>query len=137
MPNQTSNKVPFNNVYRMKSRKTTQEERIEIVNYCLNHNKDYKLTAKVFSVPYANIYSWVQKYLKEGKDGLGDRRGHHKSDDEVDEITLLKRQLERVERERDIAQMENRLLKKVEEIERRRFGEKVAMKQNIKPSKKR
>jgi len=121
----------------MKSRKTTQEERIEIVNYCLNHNKDYKLTAKVFSVPYANIYSWVQKYLKEGKDGLGDRRGHHKSDDEVDEITLLKRQLERVERERDIAQMENRLLKKVEEIERRRFGEKVAMKQNIKPSKKR
>jgi len=128
---------PQGDVYQMKSRKTTQEERIEIVNYCLNHNKDYKLTAKVFSVPYANIYSWVQKYLKEGKDGLGDRRGHHKSDDEVDKITLLKRQLERVERERDIAQMENRLLKKVEEIERRRFGEKVAMKQNIKPSKKR
>jgi len=128
---------PQGDVYRMKSRETTQEEKIEIVNYCLEHDKDYKLTAKVFTVPYANVYSWVQKYIKEGNEGLGERRGQHKTDNEVDEITLLKRQLERAKRERDIAQMENRLLKKVEEIEGRRSGERVALKQNIKPSKKR
>jgi len=118
---------PQGDVYQMKSRKTTQEERIEIVKYCLEHDKDYKVTATVFNVAYANVYNWVQKYIKEGNEGLGDNRGHHKSDAEVDEITLLKRQLERTERERDIAQMENRLLKKVEEIERRRSGERVDM----------
>ncbi len=127
---------PKGDVYKMKSRKTTQDERIEIVKYCLDHDKDYKLTAESFNVPYANVYSWVKKYIEKGNEGLGDKRGHHKSDDEVDEITLLKRQLERAERERDIALMENRLLKKVEEIERRRFGERAALKRNIRQSRK-
>jgi transposase-like protein len=127
---------PQGDVYKMKSRKTKKEERIEIVKYCLDHDKDYKTTAKVFNVPYANVYNWVKKYIENGDDGLGDNRGHHKSDEEVDEITLLKRKLERAERERDIAMMENHLLKKVEEIERRRFLERAALNQNIKPSKK-
>ncbi len=30
------------------SRKTTYEERIEIVKYCLAHNKNYKETAEIF-----------------------------------------------------------------------------------------
>lgn len=96
----------------MKSRKTTAEERIEMVKYCLEYDKDYKLTAHIFRIPYANVYSWVQKYINNGSEGLGDRRGHHKSDEEIDEMTLLKRKLECAERERDITIMENRLLKK-------------------------
>lgn len=127
---------PQGDVYNMKSRKTTVEERIEIVKYCLDHDKDYKLTASLFQIPYANVYNWVQKYIENGNEGLGDSRGHHKSDDEVDEVTLLKRRLERAERERDIAIMENRLLKKVEEIERRRSGKKADLKRSTRPSEK-
>lgn len=127
---------PMGDVYMTKSRKTTQEERKEIVDYCIEHDKDYKLTAKVFEVPYANVYQWVQKYIKNGYDRLSDKRGHHKTEEELDEVTLLKRRLEKAECELKVAQMENRLLKKVDEIERRRYGVKADLKPNIRPSKK-
>lgn len=127
---------PLGDVYMTKSRKTTQEEREEIVNYCLKHDKDYKLTSKIFEIPYANVYQWVQKYIKNGYDGLSDKRGHHKTEEQLDEITLLKRRLEKVERDLKVAQMENRLLKKVDEIERGRYGVKADLKQNTKLSKK-
>ena len=123
-------------VYMTKSRNTTQEERKEIVDYCLEHDKNYRLTAKVFEVPYANVYQWVQKYIKNGYDGLSDKRGHHKSEDELDEVELLRRKLEKAERELKVARLENRLLKKVDEIERRRYGERADLRQNIRPSKK-
>lgn len=35
-------------------RKTTFKERIEIVNYCINHNCDYKNTAARFDVSCRN-----------------------------------------------------------------------------------
>ena len=38
------------------SRKTTYEERIEIVKYCLAHNKNYKETAEIFDVSYTQVY---------------------------------------------------------------------------------
>lgn len=123
-------------VYMTKSRNTTQEERKEIVDYCLAHDKNYRLTAKVFEVPYANVYQWVQKYIKNGYDGLSDKRGHHKSEDELDEVELLRRKLEKTERELKVARLENRLLKKVDEIEKRRYGERADLRQNIRPSKK-
>lgn len=90
----------------------------------------------VFEVPYANVYQWFQKYIKNGYDGLSDKRGHHKMEEELDEVSLLRRRLEKTEQELKLAQMENRLLKKVDEIERRRYGVKVDLKQNIKPLKK-
>ena len=127
---------PMGDVYMTKSRNTTQEERKEIVDYCLEHDKNYRLTAKVFEVPYANVYQWVQKYIKNGYDGLSDKRGHHKSEDELDEVELLRRKLEKAERELKVARLENRLLKKVDEIERRRYGERADLRQNIRPSNK-
>ena len=39
-----------------RSRKTTQEERIKIVNYCLEHNKNYKKTAELFDISYTQVY---------------------------------------------------------------------------------
>ena len=44
-----------------KSRKTTFEERIEIVQYCLNHDKEYKLAAKEFDVSYAQVLQINEK----------------------------------------------------------------------------
>ena len=119
-----------------KSRKVNKEERIEIVKYCLEHDMDYKTTAKLFETTYANVFNWVKKYKERGEDGLDDRRGRHKTDEEVDEVTLLKRQLKQKEHELEMAQLELRLLKKLDEIERRRSIEQANMKLNIRQSKK-
>ena len=119
-----------------KSSKVNKEERIEIVQYCLDHDMDYKTTAKLFETTYANVFNWVKKYKERGEDGLDDRRGRHKTDEEVDEVTLLKRQLKQKEHELEMAQLELRLLKKLDEIERRRSIEQANMKLNIRQSKK-
>jgi transposase len=97
---------------------------------------DYKTTAKVFETTYANVFNWVKKYKEKGEDGLGDNRGRHKTNEEVDETELLKRQLKRMQHERDMALLEVKLLKKLDEIERRRSTERVNMKQNMKQFKK-
>lgn len=123
-------------IYMTKSRKVNKEERIEIVKYCLEHDMDYKTTAKVYETTYANVFNWVKKYKEKGEDGLGDKRGRHKSDEEVDEMTLLKRQLKQKEHELEMAQLEVRLLKKLDEIERGRSIEQANMKLNTRQSKK-
>ena len=123
-------------IYMTKSRKISKEERIEIVKYCLENDMDYKTTAEVFETTYANVFNWVKKYKEKGEDGLGDKRGRHKSDEEVDEVILLKRQLKLKEHELEIAQLEIRLLKKLDEIERRRSIEQANMKLNVRQSKK-
>ena len=47
-------------IYMTKGRKTTQEERIEIVAFCIEHGKDYGLTIEKYQVSYQQIYSWVK-----------------------------------------------------------------------------
>ncbi len=123
-------------IYMTKCRKVTQEEKLEIVKYCLEHDLNYIQTCKIYDVTYPNIYNWVKKYKKYGEEGLSDKRGRHKSDEEVDEIILLKRQLKAKEHELEMALLENKLLKKLDEIERRRYAEQVNMKSNIRQSKK-
>ena len=124
-------------IYMTKSRKVNKEERIEIVKYCLEHDMDYKTTAKIFETTYANVFNWVKKYKEKGEDGLGDKRGRHKTDEEVDETEKLRRELKKMQHERDMALLEVKLLKKLDEIERRRSIEQANMKLNMKPSKKR
>jgi transposase-like protein len=98
-------------------RKTTLEERKEITEYCISHNKDYKGTAARFAVSYSQVYTWVRKYLENGEDGLTDRRGHHKSDDEVDELERLRRENLRLKRQLEEQSMVVELLKKAKEFE--------------------
>ena len=100
------------------SRKTTFEERIEIVRYCIEHNKDYKGTAAVYNVSYNQVYSWVRKYNTDGENALIDRRGHHKTDDELDELERLRRENQRLKRQLEEKDMVVELLKKVKEFER-------------------
>ncbi|MBU5317897.1 helix-turn-helix domain-containing protein, partial [Clostridium bornimense] len=78
-------------------------------------------TAEKFSVSYTQVYTWVRKYKIDGEDGLIDKRGHHKSDDEVDELERLRRETIRLKRQLEEKDMEVELLKKVKEFERRRF----------------
>ena len=109
-------------------KKTTQEEREEIVNYCIEHNKDYKGTAAHYDVSYSQVYGWVQKYLEKGTDGLTDKRGKRKDESELTEVEKLRRQNKILEAKIRELEMESVLLKKVEEIERRRSFQKRKMK---------
>lgn len=93
-----------------RSRKTAKEERIKIVNYCLEHNKNYKETAELFDVSYTQIYQWVRKYLSAGEKGLIDRRGQHKTEKQLSETEKLQRKVKLLERQ--LKEMENELLKK-------------------------
>ena len=62
--------IPKREVYMADARrKTTIEERKEIVDYCINHNRDYKGTASIYNVSYSQVYSWVKKYDVQGDDG--------------------------------------------------------------------
>lgn len=99
-------------------RKTTLEERKKIVQYCIEHNRDYKGTAEKYEVSYSQVYSWVRKYDVQGEEGLTDRRGLRKTDDEVDEIERLKRENLRLKRQLEERDMVVELLKKVKEFER-------------------
>lgn len=111
--------IPKREVYMAEaSRKTTIEERKEIVNYCINHNRDYKGTASIYKVSYNQVYSWVRKYDAHGEEGLTDRRGCHKTDEEVDELERLRRENNRLKRQLQEKDMLAELLKKVQEFER-------------------
>ena len=99
-------------------RKTTIEERKEIVEYCIEHNRNYKETAAKYDVSYSQVYDWVKKYTEKGDDGLIDKRGHHKSDDELSELELLRRENIRLKRKLEEQEKIALLLKKVQEFER-------------------
>lgn len=110
---------PKREVYMAESRrKTTIEERKEIVEYCINHERNYKDTASLYDVSYSQVYSWVKKYDANGDDALIDKRGHHKTDDEVDELKRLRRENLRLKRQLEEKDMLTELLKKVKEFER-------------------
>ena len=102
----------------------------------MEHDLDYSGTCKVFDVTYSNVFNWVRKYREKGEDGLSDRRGRRKKDEDLDELGLLKKQLREKERELERAHLEIRLLKKVEEIERRGYAEQADSRMNISQSRK-
>ncbi len=104
--------------------KISMEERVEIVQYCMEHDLDYVQTASRYGLAYWQVYSWVKKYKAEGEEGLSDRRGRRKSVDEIDETEKLKRRIQFLERELEDERMKNELLKKVQEVERRRYSPK-------------
>lgn len=93
-------------------RKTTLEERKEIVKYCIAHGNGYKGAASQYEVSYSQVYSWVKKYRNNGEEGLEDRRGQHKSDEEVDELERLRRENLRLKRQLEERDMLCELLKK-------------------------
>ena len=99
-------------------RKTTLEERKKIVEYCIAHNRDYKGASSKYGVSYSQIYSWVKKYEALGADGLTDKRGHRKTNEEVDELESLRRENLRLTRQLEEKDMVVELLKKVKEFER-------------------
>lgn len=110
---------PKREVYMAEARrKTTLEERKEIVEYCIKHGRNYKNTASKYDVSYSQVYSWVKKYDENGEEALTDKRGRHKADEEVDELERLRRENLRLKRQLEEKDMLVELLKKVKEFER-------------------
>lgn len=113
---------PKGDVYTMKSRKTTLEERLEIVNYVLANNNDFKGAADKYSVPYANVYNWVKKYNESGEDGLSDSRGRPSSKEPKHELSDIEKkdiEIEKLKRELERSKMVIEVLKKNIEIQER------------------
>ena len=113
---------PKGDVYTMKSRKTTFEERLEIVNYVLSHDNDYKGAADKYSVPYANVFNWVKKYNERGEDGLSDSRGRPSSNEPKHELTDIEKkdiEIEKLKQELKRKDMVIEVLKKNIEIQER------------------
>ncbi len=112
---------PKREAYAMKSRKTTLEERIEIVKYVLANDNDYKGAAEKYFVPYANVYQWVMKYNKSGEVGLSDNRGRPSSKRitlELSEVEKKDIEIKKLKRKLEYLELENRVLKKNIEIQK-------------------
>jgi len=103
-----------------KGRKTTLDERIEIVSFCVANGKDYGLAMEKFGVSYQQVYSWVRKYEGHGINGLMDRRGKRKPLEAMSEVERLQAENKMLKAEIKRKEMENAILKKLQEIERRR-----------------
>ena len=103
-------------IYMTKGRKTTQEERAEIVAFCIEHNKDYGLTVETYNVSYQQIYAWVRKYEEGGVDQLKDNRGRTKPVDEMTEVEKLKAEMKILEAKNRQLEIENAFIKKLQEL---------------------
>lgn len=97
--------------------KLTDEERIEIVAFCIEHGKDYGLAMEKYGVSYQQIYSWIRKYEAKGLEGLTDRRGKAKPEDELTETDKLRMENKILQAKIMDQKMEIKLLKKLKELE--------------------
>ncbi len=105
-------------IYMAKGRKTTLEERIEIVEYCIEHGKDYPATIEKYGVSYQQIYSWIRKYEEKGIDALRDGRGRTKPVEEMTDIEKLQAENRLLKAQLRDKEVEMLLLKKLQELER-------------------
>lgn len=103
-----------------KGRKTTYDEKIEIVAFCIENNDNYQLTSDKYKVSYQQVYTWVRKYKAHGQKSLIDNRGKSKISNEMSDSQKLMNQIKLLEAKNKRLEMENEFLKKLEEIERRR-----------------
>jgi len=108
----------------MKSRNTTTSERLEIVEWVLENDVNYKEAADKFGVKYAIVYQWVKKYLDDGSNALeckkrGPKAKIQVNESELDDIDRLKLQLERETELRKRAEFKLEVLKKKEEFEQK------------------
>lgn len=103
-----------------KGRKTTFDERVEIVQYCIAHDHNYAETSAKYNVSYQQARSYTVKYEAGGIEALRDRRGRNKPLDEMSELEKLRAENRILRAEKERAEMEASFLKKLDEIERRR-----------------
>lgn len=101
-------------------RNTTQEERIQIAKDCIASGKNYGEMALKYTVSYQQVRTWALHFEKLGEAGLEDRRGQRKKDQNPrTELEQAQIEIEQLKHKLYLSEMENTLLKKLDEIERR------------------
>ena len=112
-------------VYTMPRVKTTKNERIKIVRYCLDNDSNYALAAQTFGVSYSQVYEWCKKYRVYGEDGLDDYRGKKtetKSNDTTSKNEQkLKDKIKKLENQNIQLEREIEVLKKAYALEMELF----------------
>ena len=104
-----------------KGRETNQAERIAVAKACIANGKNYGEVAIAYNVSYQQARSWTLKYIEGGEAALEDRRGQRKKDQQPrTELEQAQIEIEKLKHKLKMLEMENHLLKKLEEIERRR-----------------
>ena len=103
----------------VKARPTTQEERLKIVQDCMEQGISYSEAAVKYQVSYQQVRSWVLRFREKGEAGLEDRRGQRKKDQTPrTREEELEQRIAQLEHEKYLLEAENWLLKKVKELER-------------------
>ena len=114
----------------MSGRKTSFEERLNIIEELIKHDVYYNWAAEKYQVSYQQVYGWYQKYIKSGNDpeSLRDRRGKAKPEEKWTEIDRLKAENRLLQAKVKRQEMEIAFAKKLNEIRNRgvnkRFGNK-------------
>ena len=104
-----------------KGRETTKAERIAVAKACIANGKNYGEVAIAYNVSYQQARSWTLKYIESGESALEDRRGQRKKDQHPrTDLEQAQIEIEQLKHKLRMLEMENHLLKKLEEIERRR-----------------
>ena len=106
--------------YMKKSRSTTLEERIRVVKNCIASGKNYGEMALKYNVSYQQARTWTICFEKMGEAGLQDRRGRRKKDQTPrTKLEQAQIEIEQLKHKLYLAEMENALLKKLDEVKRR------------------
>ncbi|MBR6459719.1 MAG: transposase [Actinomycetaceae bacterium] len=106
--------------YMKKARSTTQEERLQIVKECLESDRNYGELALKYNVSYQQVRTWTLRFEELGEAGLEDRRGKRKKDQTPrTELEAAQIEIEQLKHKLYLAEMENHLLKKLDEVVRR------------------
>ena len=106
--------------YMKKARSTTPEERLKIVKDCLESGRNYGEMALKYNVSYQQVRTWTLRFEEMGEAGLEDRRGKRKKNQEPrTELERLQIENEKLKHDLYLAELENRLLKKLDEVVRR------------------
>lgn len=115
---------PKGDIYTMKSRKTTFEERLEIVKWVIENDMSYKDAADKYAINYALVYKWTSAYIDKGPEALKYQKRGPKKKSEINESNLTEVEKLKLELEKEIAlrkrrEFELEVLKKKEEFERK------------------
>lgn len=97
-------------------RKTTFEERIEIVEKTIAKDNNYTWACEEYNVSYNQVYNWVRKFKAKGVEGLKDNRGKQLKDRDAQSLSLEERQaleLSNLKKQLADKEMENAILKKL------------------------
>ena len=100
-------------------KKTTFEERIEVVEYVTKHKYSYAAAAEHFQVSYQQARSWALKAKVGGYEALVDNRGHHKDESELTDLDKANLRIRQLETELKDKELVEQFAKKLLELQRR------------------